>query len=75
MWFGVYIGSDNRAPTVAAFGSWFSSTPFGFRPTGLAEQGPGDIPHHLTFVLAVSNTSIIRCPVAQDINCWGVGVG
>lgn len=55
--------------------SWFSSTPFGFRPTGLAEQGPGDIPHHLTFVLAVSNTSTIRCPVAQDINCWGVGVG
>lgn len=50
-------------------------TPFCISPTELAEQGPGDIPHQLTFVLAVSNTSIIRCPVAQDINvgAWGWG--
>lgn len=48
-------------------------TPFCISPTELAEQGPGDIPQQLTFVLAVSNTSIIRCPVAQDIKCWGHG--
>lgn len=48
-------------------------TPFCISPTELAEQGPGDIPQQLTFVLAVSNTSIICCPVAQDIKCWGHG--
>lgn len=49
----------------------FLITPSCISPTELAERGPGDIPQQLTFVLTVSNTSIIRRPVAQDIKCWG----
>lgn len=73
MWFGVYIGSDNRAPTVVVLLSHHHALLH--RGTEPAKWGPRDILHQLTFVLAVPNTSAISCPIAEDSRCWGVGVG
>ena len=73
MWLGVYIGSDNRAQTVVVLRSHHHALLH--QCTELAKWGPRDILHSLTFVLAVSNTSTISCPVAQDIKCRGAGGG
>lgn len=73
MWFGVYIGSDNRAQTVVVLLSHHHALLRSH--TQLAKWGPRDILHQLTFVLAVSNTSTISCPIARDFRCWGLGAG
>lgn len=61
MWFGVYIGSDNRAQTVVLLLSHHRTLLHNTEPT---KWGPRDILPQLTFVLTVSNTSTISRPVA-----------
>lgn len=73
MWFGVYIGSDNRAPTVVVLLSHHHALLH--RGAEPAKWGPRDILHQLTFVLAVSNTIAISGPIAEDSRCWGWGEG